>query len=67
MLDGKLCLENLFKQFALVHGGRWTDAKALATLQEEDLIGVLRGEIELVSDDYHGVAAGAGQAAQRFE
>lgn len=45
LLDGKLRLENLFEQFALVHGGWRTDAKALAALEQDDLIGVLRGEI----------------------
>jgi hypothetical protein len=46
----------LLKQFALVHDGRRAYPKALAVVQEDDLVGVLGSEIELVGYHDYGVA-----------
>jgi hypothetical protein len=42
-LHGERGLKNLFEQLALVDAGRRTNAKALAALKQDDLIGVLGG------------------------
>ena len=57
-------LKNLFEQFPLEHGGRRPYAKALALLQQDDLIGVFPSEIQFVSDDHDGVAVFGSQAAK---
>src|SRR5260370_9939752 len=64
-LNCERSLKNLFEQITLVHGGWRTDAQALALLEQHDLVGVLAGEVELVRDDYHGVALFRRGAAKR--
>src|SRR6266851_1009333 len=57
-------LENLFEQFALINVRGRTDAQATAALHQDDLIGILRGEIQFVRHDHDGVAILAREAAE---
>ena len=66
-LHGKLCLENLFEQIALIYACRRTDPQALAFLQQDDLIRIFTGEVQFVRDDDDGVAIFCSEAAKRFE
>src|SRR6266478_6340644 len=60
-------LENLFEQFALINVRGRTDAQATAALHQDDLIGILRGEIQFVRHDHDGVAIFACEAAESVE
>ena len=66
-LHGERRLKNLFEQFALEDRGGRSNAKTFAFLEKRDLIGVLAGEIQFVSDDNDSVAIGVGETAKRFE
>ena len=63
-LHGQRRLKNLFEQLALENASRRAHAKALAFLQQDDLIGVFPGKIQFVSDDHDGVAVFRSQAAE---
>src|SRR5579863_4917230 len=67
LLNGERGLENLFEQIALENAGWGSDAQALAFLQQDDLVGVFAGEVELVGDDDDGVAILGGKAAKGDE
>src|SRR5206468_2611967 len=66
-LHGKRCLENLFQQFALVNVYGRTDTQAASALHQDDLIGILGGEIQLVRHDDNGVTICRGEAAKSVE
>ena len=57
-------MKNLFQQIALIDARGRTYAQTLAFLQQHDLIGVFRGEVELVGNDHNGVAVFRGETAQ---
>src|ERR1700682_2919424 len=54
--DRERRLENLFEQFALVNACRGADAQTPAALHQDDLIGILRREVQFVRYDHDGVA-----------
>jgi hypothetical protein len=57
-------VKNFAKQRRIVDFGGTADAQALALVQQDDAVGELRGEIELMRDDDNGGAAFVGKAAQ---
>ena len=66
-LHGERRLENVFEQIALKHGGWRPDAKALSFLQQDDLVRIFSGEIQIVGDHQNTVAIHRRKLPQRFE
>src|SRR5229473_5461016 len=60
-------LENLFEQLALINACRRADAQAAAALHQDDLIGILGGEVQFVGHDHDGVAILRCEAAESIE
>ncbi len=60
-------LENLFEQFAPIDGGRRADAQATAAVHQEDLVGILGGEIQFMGDHNYGVVVVRRKAAKSIE
>ena len=60
-------LENLFEQFALIDGGRRANAQATAALHQEDLVGILGGEIQFMGYHNYGVAVVRRKATKSIE
>lgn len=57
----------MFEEFALVDSGWRADAEAFAVVEEDDLVGVFGGEVELVGDYDDRVAIHGGELPQGFE
>ena len=60
-------LENLLEQFALIDGGRGTNAQATAAVHQEDLVGVFGGEIQFMGNHDHGVVVVRTKAAKSVQ
>ena len=60
-------LENLFEQFAPIDGGRRANAQATAAVHQEDLVGILGGEIQFMGDHNYGVAVVRREAAKSIQ
>ena len=63
-LNRQLRLENLFKQVALINGGRRPDAQALAFLQQHNLVSIFANKVDFMRDNHHRVAVLRRKAAE---
>jgi len=63
--DSERSLKNLLEQIALKNAGWRTDAQTLAFLQQDNLVSIFPGEVELVSDDDDGVTIFCCESAER--
>ena len=59
--------EHVFEQFAPIDGGRRANAQATAAVHQEDLIGILGGQIQFMGDHNYGVAVVRREAAKSIQ
>src|SRR2546423_6002027 len=60
-------LENLFEQFALINAGGGADTQTSAALHQDDLIGILRREVQFVRHDNDSVAVLRGEPPKSIQ